>query len=43
MYIIVDDRNIVTGGYTSGFGREGVSTAGIDPVEFGEWIAPSWP
>jgi DNA-binding response OmpR family regulator len=39
MYIIVDDRNIVTGGYTSGFGREGVSTAGIDPVEFGEWIA----
>ena len=39
MYIIVDDRNIVTGGYTSGLGREGVSTAGIDPVEFGEWIA----
>jgi two-component system, OmpR family, flagellar system response regulator FtcR len=39
MYIIVDDRNIVTGGYTSGFGREGVSTAGIDPVEFGEWIS----
>lgn len=39
MFIIVDDRNIVTGGYTTGFDREGVSTAGIDPVEFGEWLA----
>ncbi len=39
MYIIVDDRAIVTGGYSSGFDREGVTTAGIDPPEFGEWIA----
>jgi len=39
MYIIVDDRTIVTGGYSSGFDREGVSTAGIDPVEFSDWIA----
>jgi DNA-binding response OmpR family regulator len=39
MYIIVDDRNIVTGGYASGFDREGVANAGIDPMEFGEWIA----
>jgi len=39
MYIIVDDRNIVTGGYTTGFDREGVSTAGIDPVEFGDWLS----
>jgi DNA-binding response OmpR family regulator len=39
MFIIVDDRNIVTGGYTMGFDREGVSTAGIDPMEFGEWLA----
>jgi len=38
MYIIVDDRAIVTGGYSSGFDREGVTTAGIDPIEFGEWI-----
>ena len=38
MYVIVDERNIVTGGYSSGFGREGVSTVGIDPVEFGDWI-----
>ena len=39
MYIIVDDRNIVTGGYSLGFDREGVSTAGIDPMEFSEWIS----
>ncbi len=38
MYIIVDQRNIVAGGYASGFDREGVSTAGIDPTEFQEWI-----
>ena len=38
MYIIVDDRNIVTGGYATGFDREGVTTTGIDPVEFGEWL-----
>jgi len=39
MYIIVDDRAIVTGGYSSGFDREGVTTAGIDPFEFSEWIS----
>ena len=38
MYIIVDERNLVAGGYASGFDREGVSTAGIDPGEFQEWI-----
>ena len=38
MYIIVDERNLVAGGYASGFDREGVSTAGIDPGEFKEWI-----
>jgi len=38
MYIIVDDRNIVTGGYSTGFSREGVSSAGIDPPEFGAWL-----
>ncbi len=39
MYIIVDDRHIVTGGYASGFDREGVSSAGIDPMEFSDWIS----
>jgi hypothetical protein len=39
MYIIVDDRNIVAGGYATGFHREGVSSAGIEAAEFREWIA----
>jgi two-component system, OmpR family, flagellar system response regulator FtcR len=39
MYIIVDDRNIVTGGYASSFDREGVTTTGIDPMEFSEWLS----
>ena len=38
MYIIVEQRSIVAGGYASGFDREGVSSAGIDPIEFPEWI-----
>src|ERR1035437_8408036 len=39
MYIIVDERDLVAGGYASGFDREGVSTAGIEPGEFQEWIS----
>ena len=39
MYIIVDDRDIVTGGYVSSFDREGVTTTGIDPLEFGDWLS----
>jgi DNA-binding response OmpR family regulator len=38
MYIIVDERSVVTGGYASSFDREGISSAGIDPVEFRDWI-----
>src|SRR5215469_7650948 len=38
MYVIVDDRNIVAGGYATGLDREGVSSTGIDPGEFREWI-----
>src|SRR5271154_6412304 len=38
MYIIVDERNLVAGGYASGFDREGVSMAGIDPAEFRDWF-----
>ena len=38
MYIIIDDRNIVAGGYAHGFDREGVSSAGIEASEFREWI-----
>ena len=38
MYIIVDERNIVSGGYSSSLDKEGVSSAGIDPIDFKEWI-----
>jgi DNA-binding response OmpR family regulator len=38
MYIIIDDRNIVAGGYATGLDREGVSSAGIEATEFREWI-----
>src|SRR5208283_2721191 len=38
MYIIIDDRDIVAGGYATGLDREGVSSAGIEPGEFREWI-----
>ncbi len=38
MYIIIDDRNIVAGGYATGLDREGVSSAGIEASEFREWI-----
>ena len=38
MYIIIDDRDIVAGGYANGFDREGVSSAGIEAAEFREWI-----
>jgi DNA-binding response OmpR family regulator len=38
MYIIVDERSAVTGGYASSFDREGISSAGIEPAEFRDWI-----
>ena len=38
MFIIVDERELVTQGYASSFVREGVSTTGLDPHEFREWV-----
>ena len=38
MYIIVDDRIIVSGGYATSLDREGVASAGIRPAEFCDWI-----
>ncbi|WP_319773787.1 response regulator transcription factor [Breoghania sp.] len=38
MFIIVDEREIVTNGYASGFKREGVSSLGLMPEEFGDWV-----
>lgn len=38
MIVIVDERESVTEGYTSWFGREGVSATGFCPGEFGNWV-----
>src|SRR5271169_360196 len=38
MVIIIDERDIVTSGYKSTFSKEGVSTTGLGPEEFREWI-----
>ena len=38
MIVIVDDRETVNGGYTSWFGREGVSATGIAPTDFDNWV-----
>jgi DNA-binding response OmpR family regulator len=38
MVIIIDERDIVTSGYKSTFSKEGVSTTGLGPDEFREWI-----
>jgi DNA-binding response OmpR family regulator len=36
--VIIDEREIVTSGYTCRFGSEGVSSAGFYPEEFREWV-----
>lgn len=38
MLVIVDEREIVTSGYTSRFGCEGVASTGFAPSEFQEWV-----
>ncbi|WP_445502325.1 winged helix-turn-helix domain-containing protein [Microvirga sp. G4-2] len=38
MYIVVDDRQIVTSGYVASFKREGVSSIGLYSTEFSEWL-----
>jgi two-component system, OmpR family, flagellar system response regulator FtcR len=39
MIVLVDERKLVTQGYKSLFGREGVPSAAFDPVEFSEWVS----
>ncbi|WP_026606650.1 response regulator transcription factor [Methylocapsa acidiphila] len=39
MLAIIDEREIVTTGYASRFGIEGVSSTGFCPDEFREWVA----
>ncbi len=38
MIVIVDEREIVTEGYASGFKREGIASLGLVPQEFGDWV-----
>lgn len=38
MYIVVDDRQMVTSGYVASFEREGVSSLGLYADEFSEWL-----
>ena len=38
LFVIVDDRDIVTEGFSSCFQREGVSSTGFCPSEFREWV-----
>ena len=38
MFVIVDDRDVVTEGFSSCFEREGVSSTGFCPRDFCEWV-----
>jgi len=38
MIVVVDERELVTQGFTSLFNREGVATAGFKPGDFDEWV-----
>ncbi|QFU17641.1 response regulator transcription factor [Microvirga thermotolerans] len=38
MYIVVDERQMVTAAYVAGFHREGVSSLGLYAGEFKEWL-----
>jgi DNA-binding response OmpR family regulator len=38
MFVIVDDRDVVTEGFSSCFQREGVSSTGFCPRDFCEWV-----
>ncbi|MCB8823570.1 response regulator transcription factor [Microvirga rosea] len=38
MYIVVDERQMVTAAYVAGFDREGVSSLGLFSGEFQDWL-----
>jgi DNA-binding response OmpR family regulator len=39
MYIVVDERQMVTAGYVASFDREGVSSLGLFSGEFQDWLS----
>jgi len=38
MYVVIDDRSEVTGGYTATLSGEGIAAVGFRPIEFLEWF-----
>lgn len=38
MFVVLDDRITVGGGYVACFEREGVAATAVDPLEFSEWF-----
>lgn len=38
MIVIIDERELVKGGFNSLFSREGIASAGFAPSEFGDWV-----
>ena len=38
MIVFVDERDLVTDGYSAWFQREGISAAGFRPEDFGDWV-----
>lgn len=38
MYVVVDEREMVTDGYVAGFGREGLPSLGFNGIDFREWL-----
>jgi DNA-binding response OmpR family regulator len=38
MYVVVDERQMVTAGYVASFEREGVSSLGLFSDEFNDWL-----
>ena len=38
MIMLVDERETISGGYVSWFGREGISAAGLRPADFESWM-----
>lgn len=43
MLVFVDEREIVASGYTTSFGREGVSLTAFFPEEFHDWVNSAGP
>ena len=39
MLVLIDDREIVSVGYVGGFRNEGVSSTGLNPTDFRDWVS----